>query len=108
MKGPSDDCFYWLPQVFHLDLVTPGFKYQVFMSVPRATRLQAVSRLVTLRSPDSVIAESVADPDALGYKKLYVIFLEHSKKKIARVFWVLAQPESYPVLIHCIHGCASE
>ena len=93
-------------QVYHLDLVTPGFKYRVFTSVPRETQLQAIGRILTFRSPEQVIAEKVADPKALGYTKLYLMFLEHSKKKIASVFSVLAQPESYPVLIHCIHGYA--
>lgn len=90
--------------MFHLDLCTPGFKYRVFTAVPRGTQLQAVGRLLTFRSPEQVIAEKVADPEAVGYTKLYVLFLEHSKKRIAYVFCVLSQRESYPVLIHCIHG----
>lgn len=96
-----------LAQVFHLDLVTLGFKRRVFQAVPLEVKLKAICRLATFRSPEPVLAEKVADPDALGYKKLYVLFLEQSKRKIAAVFTVLEHAESYPVLIHCVHGCES-
>jgi hypothetical protein len=93
--------------VFHLDLVTPAFKKNVFLAVPRETQFEAISRVLTGRSPESVLAEKCADPDFIGYEKLYILFLEHSKKKIAMVFSLLAREETYPVLIHCVHGCAS-
>jgi hypothetical protein len=91
-------------QVFHVDLCTAAFKYRVFMSVPAATRFSALANLVTGKSAKPVMCQAVADPDSLGYGRLYVMFLECSKQQIAKCFWVLAQASSYPVLVHCIHG----
>lgn len=93
-------------QVYHVDLCTAGFKAKVFGSVPRQARLQAIRRALTFRSPEETISQAVADPDSFGYGRLYILFLEHSKPQIAKMFSVLSNNDNYPLLVHCIHGCA--
>ena len=93
-------------QVFHVDMCTPGFKAQVFRYVPRQAKFKAIRRALTLRDAEETISEAVADPDTFGYGRLYILFLEHSKQQIAKIFYVLANEDNYPLLMHCIHGCA--
>lgn len=50
------------------------------------------------------MAGAVANPQYMGYKALYRTVLEDSKRGIAKALRVFADPEAFPVLIHCIHG----
>ena len=50
------------------------------------------------------MAGAVANPQYMGYKALYKTVLEDSKRGIAKAMRVYADPEAFPVLIHCIHG----
>jgi hypothetical protein len=61
--------------------------------------------MLTFRDPEGLVAEAVADPTKLGYGKLYILFLENSKLQIARAFRLLGEDSSFPMLIHCVHGC---
>lgn len=87
-------------------MCTAGFKAQVFGSVPRQAKLKAIRRALTFRSAEETISHAVADPDTFGYGRLYILFLEHSKPQIAKMFSVLSSRDNYPLLVHCIHGCA--
>ena len=50
------------------------------------------------------MAGAVANPQYMGYKALYKTVLEDSKRGIAKAMRVYADPEAFPVLIHCIDG----
>jgi hypothetical protein len=92
-------------QVYHIDFCTPEFKYKVFTSIPLSSALYAVASTLIGRCPDADMAGVVADPTKLGYGKLYIMFLEYSKQQVARAFRIMGDPASYPLMIHCIHGC---
>eukprot|EP00887_Chlorella_sp_A99_P003427 scaffold7.g3427.t1 len=49
-------------------------------------------------------AGAIADPDVIGYLKLYKILLERSKLRLRCAFRLFADPGNLPALIHCIHG----
>jgi hypothetical protein len=93
-------------QVYHVDLCTREFKAHVFASVPLCCRMAAICHAATGRNPEPIISQAVADRETFGYGKLYVMFLEYSKNQIAKAFAVLKDESNYPLLIHCIHGCA--
>ena len=50
------------------------------------------------------MAPAVADPLLMGYKALYKTMLEDSKRGIARAMRVFADPENFPVLVHCVRA----
>ena len=50
------------------------------------------------------MASAVANPQYMGYKALYRTVLEDSKRGIAKALRIFADPDAFPVLIHCIHG----
>eukprot|EP00892_Ulva_mutabilis_P000341 jgi/Ulvmu1/10307/UM060_0109.1 len=100
----SDEDTEFSTKVFHVDMCTPGFKLKVFGAVPRQSQFKAIRRALTLRDPEETISSAVADPDTFGYGRLYILFLEHSKAQIAKIFSVLSNKDNYPLLIHCIHG----
>lgn len=93
-------------QVYHVDMCTMAFKAKVFGNVPRHVQFQAIGRALTLRSAEPVVSKAVADKDAFGYGLLYVLFLEHSKRKVAKIFSVLSNEANYPLLVNCTHGYA--
>jgi hypothetical protein len=66
----------------------------------------AIVKHITCREVGGLMANACADPERLGFSKLYVMLLEHSKHQIALAVHLLADAEKFPVLIHCIHGCA--
>ena len=51
-----------------------------------------------------IMAPAVADPDLIGYDKLYVLFLETAKPQIRKVIEAFADPSNYPIMVQCIHG----
>ena len=94
-------------QVYHIDFCTPEFKLKVFTSIPVSSAAYAACSYAIGHSPDAAMAGVVADPAKLGYGKLYIMFLEYSKAVIANAFRIMGNPDNYPMMIHCIHGCAS-
>jgi uncharacterized protein YbgA (DUF1722 family) len=82
-------------------------KARIFWQVPLSIKLQTIFRVFTFRDFKSVMSEAVADSDLLGYGRLYIMFLENSKFQFRKVFQVLGEADSYPLLIHCVHGCAA-
>ena len=50
------------------------------------------------------MASAVANPQYMGYKAMYRTVLEDSRRGIAKALRVFVDADSFPVLIHCIHG----
>ena len=52
----------------------------------------------------SVMAGAVANPLYMGYRSLYRTILEDAKRGLAKALRLFTRPESFPILVHCIHG----
>ena len=89
-----------------MDMSTSGFKGSVVRRIPCADAGRAARTKLCGGSPDGPMANVVADDGKLGLGALYTVYLEHSKRKIKKMFKVLAKAEHQPALVHCIHGCA--
>lgn len=46
----------------------------------------------------------MADPQVMGYLKLYVLLLERAKPRLAAAMRLCAHRGNLPLLVHCIHG----
>ncbi len=49
----------------------------------------------------------MADPNILGYLKLYTILLDRARRPMGDALRIFADPANYPLLVHCIHGEAA-
>ena len=94
-------------QVYHIDFCTKEFKLKVFTSIPLSSAAYAAGKVLLGGSPDGDMAGVVADPGKLGYGKLYILFLEHAKPMVARAFRLMGDEANFPMMVHCIHGCAA-
>lgn len=90
-----------------MDFCTPAFNLSVFAALPRRTAAYVAWQKLTCGDPEGTVAAVVADTSKIGYGKLYIMFMENSKQQIARAFRLLGDAESFPMLVHCVHGCAS-
>ena len=50
------------------------------------------------------MAGAVANPLYMGYRSLYRTILEDAKRGLAKALRLFTRPESFPILVHCIHG----
>jgi len=90
--------------VFHVDLLPARLKIRIFRDMPWNIRLRTICAPLSRKSPQEVMAPAVADPNVLGYTKLYCMMLDLSMQQIAKALRVFALEENLPCVVHCIHG----
>ncbi|KAK9790970.1 hypothetical protein WJX73_008106 [Symbiochloris irregularis] len=96
---------YELPMnIMHADLIPGMVGFRIFQAMPKRVRLRAAMAGICGKGAASVMAPAVANPGLMGYKALYKTLLEDSKRGLARAMRVFADPDNFPILVHCIHG----
>lgn len=91
-------------QVFHVDLLPGAVTFFIFAALPSYLQAKVIYLTLRKQKPEAVVAAAVADPQVLGFLKLYIIILERSKANIAAALRLLLRDEHLPALIHCVHG----
>lgn len=91
-------------RVYHVDLLPSIANTWIFYELPLYIKAKTMYMLIRGRQPDHMVAAAVADPQMMGYVKLYRIILKCSKKSIASALRLFLQPNNLPIIIHCQHG----
>lgn len=104
-KNGAEKCLYKTRlAVFHIDMLPPRIKIQIFRDMPWSIRLQTIFAPLHGKSPQEVMTPAVADPSVLGYLKLYIMMLDMSMSSIAKALRVFSSEDNLPCVVHCIHG----
>lgn len=59
-----------------MDLLPARLKIRIFRDMPWNIRLRTICAPLSRKSPQEVMAPAVADPNVLGYTKLYCMMLD--------------------------------
>lgn len=90
--------------VYHVDMLPKRVKLQIFRDMPWSIRLRTITAPLCNKSPQEVMTPAVANPNVLGYLKLYIMMLDMSMQQIAKALRVFASEDNLPCVVHCIHG----
>lgn len=99
-----EDTYGVKAQVYHVDLLPGAVSFFIFAALPHYLQAKVLYLVVRKQKPEALVAAAVADPQVLGFFKLYKIILERSKTNVAAALRLLLQDDHLPVLIHCVHG----
>jgi len=92
------------PKVFHVDLINMTLKMYIIAKMPCKIWWEVAKTVYKGRDPATVMCPAIANNSICGFKWFYSTILDKSKDNIARALRVFADPCSYPILVHCIHG----
>ena len=93
--------------VYHVDLLPSFVSFWIFYQLPywiKARIIWMKMRGMRHGAVEHYVANMIAKDDVLGFFKLYKIILAGGKRRIARSFRILFNYDSFPALVHCIHG----
>lgn len=94
--------------VYHVDLLPSWVEYWIFYELPMYIKAKVVWMKIKGEEPDNMVAAAVADPEVLGFVRLYKIILKGSNKGIVRALRLFLNKEAnrtcFPAIVHCIHG----
>eukprot|EP01025_Chloroclados_australasicus_P059818 TRINITY_DN7590_c0_g1_i3.p1 TRINITY_DN7590_c0_g1~~TRINITY_DN7590_c0_g1_i3.p1 ORF type:complete len:329 (+),score=23.35 TRINITY_DN7590_c0_g1_i3:96-989(+) len=91
-------------KVYKICMLPKRLKLWILLQVPRQVKYKLLQALCKRSNPDEVMAPAVADPDKLGFRKLYIAMLEKCRRAIRQIMTLCADESNYPMLIHCVHG----
>lgn len=92
------------PKTTHISLTGPAYTLAQLkrLSATQALHLTTLYLLSYRTQAISILGRNVLSPR--GLSGLAIDTLTHSTSEIARIFTLLANPASYPVLVHCTQG----
>ncbi|PSC73159.1 tyrosine serine phosphatase [Micractinium conductrix] len=96
---------YGIPaRVYHVDLLPTGVSLRILWELPRGLQARVLWAAARRKHPEPIVAGAVADPQVMGYLKLYILLLERASRRLADAVRLAADPDNLPLLVHCIHG----
>ncbi|KAL4434079.1 hypothetical protein ABPG75_000520 [Micractinium tetrahymenae] len=87
-----------------VDLLPTHVSLRILWELPRGLQARVLWAAARRQHPEPIVAGAVADPEVMGYLKLYVLLLDRAKPRLATALRLCADPGNLPLLVHCIHG----
>ncbi|KAL4446808.1 hypothetical protein ABPG77_008052 [Micractinium sp. CCAP 211/92] len=102
----QDTCEHYgvTARVYHVDLLPTHVSLRILWQLPRRLQARVLWAAARRQHPEPIVAGAVADPQVMGYLKLYVLLLERAKPRLAAAMRLCAHRGNLPLLVHCIHG----
>ncbi|KAI3434795.1 hypothetical protein D9Q98_002853 [Chlorella vulgaris] len=103
----TEECceHYGVPaRVFHVDMLPTQVSLRILWELPSSLQARVLWAAARRKHPEPIVAGAVADPNILGYLKLYTILLDRAHRPMGDALRIFADPANYPLLVHCIHG----
>lgn len=90
--------------IYHVDVLPSAAVSWIFYELPLYVKAKTIYMKITGNQAEHMVADAVADPEVMGYVKLYKIILSSSRKCIASALRLIMQADNLPLIVHCQHG----